>query len=94
MLPEFIRNGIAVSAAIPCRGDFNGLANGDDGVQRRMRSGRVGQVFLVALHGFQQALGRWVIGEIVARVTMQLLGEIQVRKLPPSALALFLGEFA
>ena len=91
---EFIRNGIAVGTAIARRVCFDRFADGDDRVQRRMRAGGVGQIFLVTLDGLQQTLGGWRIGKVVARVTMQLLGEIQVRELPPAAGVLFLGEFA
>src|SRR6266568_1181393 len=92
--PEFICNGITVGAAIARRVCFDGFTDGDDGVQWRMRAGGVGQVLLVTLDGFEQTLGSWRIGEVVARVTVQLLGEIQVRELPPATRALLLGEFA
>src|SRR5205814_700487 len=75
---EFIRNGIAVGTAIARRVCFDRFADRDDRVQRRMRAGGVGQIFLVMLDGLQQTLGGRRIGEVVARVTMQLIGQILV----------------
>src|ERR1035441_1652332 len=67
--PEFVGNGVAVGAAIPRWRRFDGFADGDDGMNRRMRPGGVGQVFLITLHRFQEALGRRRACQVVTRVT-------------------------
>ena len=69
------------------------LTDGDDRVGGWMRTRRIGQILLVALHGFQQPLRRRIIGKVIPRVAMELLGDIKVRDLPLAARALLLAEF-
>src|ERR1041385_4020623 len=66
LAPEVVRKGVAVDLAIARRCSFDRLADADDCMKRRMGAGNIGQVFLVTLHDFQQALGAWLPSEVLA----------------------------
>jgi len=89
---EFVGNGVAVGSAVPRWCGFDRVADQDDRMKRPMRAGIVGQVFLITFQRFEQTLRGDNIGEVVARITMQLLGEVQILELPPTARALRLGN--
>ena len=48
----------------------------------------------LGVHCFEQPFGGRGMGEVITRITMQLLGDIQIGELSPSMRALRLGEFA
>ena len=63
-------------------------------MQRAMHTGHVGQIFLEAFHRLENPLGARLGGEVIGRIAGELLGEVNVRELPPAAVAFGLGDVA
>lgn len=68
---------IAFGGAFFSGGDFDGIADFDGGVDAEVRAGFVGEVFLEAFDGFEEAFGGGVF-EVAARVAVELLGEVEI----------------
>jgi len=71
--------------------DLDRLAHCQVAGQRRVRPDVVGQVLLVSFHHRQHSLRRRVVAQVVGGVGGQLLGQVDVGQLPPSAAALQAG---
>src|SRR5262249_15860322 len=73
---KFVGDWLSITAALSGGRCFDCLTDRNDCVKRWMRALIVRKIFLVSFNGFQQMLRSRFIGEIITRVTMQLLDDV------------------